>query len=250
MSTEKNNLLIATLSAGMVGIGDAIGAENREDLMLAARPDGVIVKPDAPLVPTDATYINEALDAQLPFVAATFTQHGDHRTAYLFVYSRRDTDSMTEFRPAEFGLSGDVWVYEPATQTATKITADTVWRVDLKRHGTAFFVIAPEGRARLAFFGDAGKFVSTGKKRIAVIEESRGKLAVTITFAAGEQGVRLFGYAKRAPEVAAQQGSVADFSFNPASGRFEFTAAPAAGVTDGLPGHDPIQQACVTITAR
>src|SRR5271170_3749065 len=45
MSTETNNLLMATLSAGMVGVGDATGAENRENLLRVARLDGVLVKP-------------------------------------------------------------------------------------------------------------------------------------------------------------------------------------------------------------
>ena len=61
MSTETNNLLLANLSAGMVGIGDAIGAENRENLLCVARPDGVLVKPDEPILPVDETYLDDAL---------------------------------------------------------------------------------------------------------------------------------------------------------------------------------------------
>ena len=41
MSGETNNLLVSVLSAGMVGIGDAMGMENRENLMRVARADGV-----------------------------------------------------------------------------------------------------------------------------------------------------------------------------------------------------------------
>src|SRR3954462_10540344 len=54
MSAETNNVLLSTLSAGSVGIGDAIGAENRANLLRAVRADGVIVKPDAAIVPFDA----------------------------------------------------------------------------------------------------------------------------------------------------------------------------------------------------
>src|SRR5205807_7030196 len=56
MSTEADNLLIATLSAGMVGVGDRSGTENKENLLRAVRLDGVIIKPDTPLLPIDGMY--------------------------------------------------------------------------------------------------------------------------------------------------------------------------------------------------
>ena len=37
MSTETDNVLIATLSGGMVGNGDKIGAENKENLLRVVR---------------------------------------------------------------------------------------------------------------------------------------------------------------------------------------------------------------------
>ena len=47
-STERDNLLIATLSAGPVGVGDALGQVDAATLLQAVRADGVIVKPDLP----------------------------------------------------------------------------------------------------------------------------------------------------------------------------------------------------------
>jgi hypothetical protein len=64
MSTEPNNLLLATLSAGPVGVGDPIGALSANNLLLAVRADGIIVKPDVPLVPLDQTIINDSVLAQ------------------------------------------------------------------------------------------------------------------------------------------------------------------------------------------
>ena len=60
MSTERNNLLLATLSAGIVGIGDPLGAEDAANLRRVMRADAVLVKPDAPLVPTDESMLAEA----------------------------------------------------------------------------------------------------------------------------------------------------------------------------------------------
>ncbi|HEX6445686.1 MAG TPA: carbohydrate-binding protein [Streptosporangiales bacterium] len=91
MSTETRNLVLATLSAGPVGVGDAIGAESRTNLLQVARPDGVIVKPDVPLVPTDATYIAQASGEQPAMVAATHTDHGAVRDGYVYAYARNIT---------------------------------------------------------------------------------------------------------------------------------------------------------------
>ena len=60
MSDELDNLLLATLSAGPVGVGDGIGSVNRENLLHAVRADGVIVRPDVPLAPTDQAFIEAA----------------------------------------------------------------------------------------------------------------------------------------------------------------------------------------------
>src|SRR5207302_8156464 len=60
MSTETDNLLLSTLSAGIVGVGDPIGAESKANLLQTIRGDGVIVKPDVPIVPVDAMYIQDA----------------------------------------------------------------------------------------------------------------------------------------------------------------------------------------------
>src|SRR6202011_2464256 len=59
-STQTQNLLFSNLSAGPVGTGDALGSESAGNLLLALRGDGVIVKPDSPIAPTDASYIAES----------------------------------------------------------------------------------------------------------------------------------------------------------------------------------------------
>ena len=60
MSTETDNLLLSTLSAGILGVGDAIGAESKTNLFQTIRGDGVIVKPDVPIVPVDTMYVQDA----------------------------------------------------------------------------------------------------------------------------------------------------------------------------------------------
>lgn len=258
MSTETDNLLIATLSAGMVGVGDPIGAESKENIMRAVRSDGAIIKPDAPLLPIDGMY---ALDASVfsspddsksapPMLAAAHTDHGNLRTSYVFAYSRGPQATRTAITPAQLGISREVYLYDARAQTARQLAALEPFEFDLAPGGTAYFVLAPVSLAGVALFGDAGKFVPDGKRRIAsLIDEERG-LTATVTFAPQEHSVRLFGYAMRRPTITARKGSTGEVSFEEATGRFEASVSPSGErVTEG-PGKDPVYRAIVTIKSH
>jgi hypothetical protein len=248
MSTETNNLLISDLSAGMVGIGDAIGHEDKANLMRVARPDGVLVKPDQSLLPLDSVYVAQANGRKVPMVAWTYSDHGPLRTAYVFAYNRQSNDAGTEFVPTEFGLSGKVCVLDARSGNAVFRSARKAVRLSFKPGGTAYYEIAPFGRSGLAFFGDAGKFVSNGRQRIADLKDGKGKLTVTVTFAAGEKSVRLFGYAEQAPKAVAQRGSVGAVSFNGKTRRFRVEVMPAPEVIRS--GRDPVQTAVVEFETK
>jgi hypothetical protein len=247
MSTETNNLLIATLSAGTVGIGDAIGAENKENLLQAARPDGVLVKPDEPLLPLDEVYIAEANGKKSPMVAWTYTDHGPLRTAYVFAYNRQETNSETSFIPAALGFKGKVCVLNVRAGIAQNQSAGKRFAFTLNPEETAYYLIAPIGQSGLAFFGDAGKYVSNGRQRIAALDNTPSRLTVTVTFAVGEKSVRLFGYARHAPSVAAQSGSVGALNYDAGSGRFSVKVSPAAAI---IAGQDPTQSAVVEFRSK
>jgi len=243
MSTETNNLLISDLSAGMVGTGDAIGHESKENLLRVARPDGVLVKPDESLVPMDSVYVDQANGHKSPMVAWTYSDHGALRTAYVFAYNRQRTEAEASFVPADFGLSGKVCVLNARSDDAVFQSARKRVRLSFKPEGTAYYMIAPAGRSGLAFFGDEGKYVSNGRQRIASLEDEARKLTVTVTFAAGEKSVRLFGYARKAPKAFAQSGSVGKAAFDKKSQRFSVEVSPAPKIGDS--GRDPVQTAVV-----
>ena len=248
MSTETNNLLIANLSAGMVGVGDAIGKENRENLLHVARPDGVLVKPDAPLLPLDEDYLADANGQKTPMIAWTHSDHGLLRTAYVFAYNRQNTNCETGFTPAELGLKGKVCVLNARDGSAQFQSAKKRVALALKPNGTAYYEITPVGKSGLAFFGDADKFVSNGRQRIASLADTSGELAVTITFAAGEKSVRVFGYAKKAPKVSARSGAVGTLEFNVKTGRFGVDVTPASAVTES--SGDPVQAAVIVFNTK
>ena len=258
MSTEADNVLIATLSGGMVGNGDRIGAENKENLLRAVRLDGVIVKPDAPLLPIDAMYTSDAagmLAADVsrppsPMIASAHTDHGVLRTAYVFVYGRAAEDAKAAFTPAQVGVQRDVYLYDAQARTARRLAASEKFNFDLAPNGTAYFVLAPVSRAGVALFGDDGKFVPDGRQRIASIVEQGNRLTVTVTFALQEKSLRLFGYANRRPAIAKLSGSANEVTYDEATGRFEVTVTPSRERLNERPGNDPVRQAIVSILGR
>jgi hypothetical protein len=245
MSTETDNVLIAALSGGMVGNGDKIGAENKENLLRAVRLDGVIIKPDAPLLPIDAMYASDA--SSPPMIASAHTDHGALRTAYVVAYSRGTEEAKAVFTPAQVGVPRDVYLYDARARTARRLAASEPFTYDLAPNGTAYFVLATVSSAGVALFGDDAKFVPDGRKRIASIVEENDRLTITVTFAPQEKAVRLFGYAMRRPAIAAQTGSAGEFTFDEQTGRFEVSVSPSRERVNERPGHDPVQHAIVSI---
>ena len=234
MSTEADNLLLATLSAGPVGTGDGLGRESRPNIMLAVRGDGVIVKPDAPLVPTDASILADARQAHMPLVAATYTGAGAGRTAYVFACTRTGDSSAVSFSPSSLGVNGPVYVYNYFDRAARRLGAGGTYSDTLGPTGRAFYVIAPVGTSGIALLGDEGKFVGTARQRLAGIQDTPGRLTATVLFAPGESSVTLHGYAASAPKAAASGGRIGPVAYDPAAGRFAVTVSVGDGPARGV----------------
>src|SRR5262249_15932507 len=223
MSGEYDNLLLATLSGGIVGVGDRLGAINRVNLSRSVRKDGVIVKPDAPLIPTDDSILNDSRHVSSPMVASTYTDHGAMRAAYIFADSR-GSGVPVRFKPASVGLTGQVYVYNKLAGSGRIVAAadsfsDSVGDV-------AYYVAVGIGSSRIAFLGDADKFVPLGTKRIPELLDD-GSLHATVSFAAGEDSVTLQGYSPSAPTVLALRGGAGPVSYDPKSGLFKVMVSPA-----------------------
>ena len=216
-SGEKIHLLLATLSAGIVGVGDRIGEINGTNLLYAVRPDGVIVKPDVPAVPTDESIVNDAHDAGEPLVVSTFTDHGPMRVLYVFAHPRTK-DRTATFTPANLGLTGDAYLYDWLNDRGRRINdGESVTQII---HGDpSYVIVVPEGRSGIAFLGDLGKFVPLGKKRVTELSDD-GVLDATFAFAPDEKSITVEGWARAIPKVKAIEGQVGLLSFDDDSGRF------------------------------
>jgi hypothetical protein len=225
-SSEPDNVLLATLSAGIVGVGDQIGTTDSTTLFRSIRPDGVIVKPDWPIVPTDQTFLNDAKGVDTPLVAATFTDFGGMRASYVYAFSAT-SNGPASFSPAALGYSGKVFVFNYFLDTGKLVDASAPYSEALMG-GRSYYLVVPVGPSGIAMLGDQVKFASLGKKRITQLSDD-GSIKVSVSFAAGEQSVTLRGYAPSAPNASATTGSVAGVRYHPATNMFSVEVYPEGG---------------------
>ncbi len=215
---DVSQLLLATLSAGPLGIGDPIGSINAANLLHSVRRDGVIVKPDVPLAPSDASYTNMAHTTDTPQVAFTWSDFEELRTNYVFAFPQ-GTNTQAVFRPADFGVNSPVYAYDYFAGTGNLVNAADL--IQTKISGTVLYmVLAPVGPSGIAVLGDTDQFVTMGKKRITGIVD-RGTARVSISFAAGETSVVISGYSPVLPMVAAMEGSAGQVVYNQSTHLFQ-----------------------------
>jgi hypothetical protein len=224
MSYEPDNLLLSTLSAGPVGVGDRIADISAGSLLRAVRKDGVIVKPDVPIIPVDEVFLNDAQADGKPMVAFTYTSFERSRALYLFAYQRGPA-ATSSFTPAALGLSGPVYVYDYFSGSGR--LADGAEDYGFRLTDRAYYIAAPVGPSGIAFLGDAGHFVSLGKKRITSFVDD-GVAQATVAFAAGEASRTLFGYSPARPVVTALSGGAGATEYDEDSHLFRVAVTPDA----------------------
>ncbi len=266
-SHETGNMIIGTLSAGPVGTGDALGAEDRKNIMMAVRGDGVIVKPDVPLIPLDRMYIEDAIaeaprtptqgfmgemprHGETPFIASTWTDDGAIRTAYVFAFSRSPAVYQTvHFTPEEAGAgSSPAIVYDFFSHLVTHVGSGEEFKTFIGPGEAGYYIVAPTGPSGIALFGDKGKFASMGKERIASVEEGAHSVTAQVLFAAGDDSVTLFGDAPSAPSVVVHGGSAGAVAFRQSDGYFSVRITPDASSPAVDESGNPVRGVSVEIS--
>jgi hypothetical protein len=249
-SHETDNLLLSTLSAGPVGTGDALGKEDKDNLLRAMRADGVIIKPDVPITPVDASYIAEGQKLESPLIAATYTDHDGLRTVYLtaFQHSKTKVDAIS-VPAADVGISKPVFLYDYFAGTGTRLNAGDPLPVQFHGKNLAYFVAAPITTNGIALLGDQGKFVGTGKKRMTSLKDDGSKLRAELLLAAPETGLTLHGYAAKSPGVSVQGGTAGAVHFNAATGYFSVDVKADATVPPVSIDGDPARKITVILAS-
>lgn len=248
-SKETTNMLVCSLSAGMVGLADAIGAEDSTNIFRAVRKDGVIIKPDVPATPTDDTFVAEAQGRSGPIVCATHTTDTDGGTAfYVFAFSKKATDESGRWTivPQSLGMAGKVFAYDYFAGSGHLVDSARPLDERLDKEGCAYAVLSPvSARSGMSLVGDIGAFITRGRQRVTAIHESAGQLQASLLLAPTENEITVGLYAPNEPEVRVTNGRCRQLTYDAATGfaRAELTVNPGAPLTEGA---DPVRHLDVT----
>jgi len=232
MSGQEPELILDTLSAGPVGVGDALDDIDAANLKATMRADSVLLKPDVPVRPVDAMYAADAADAadaawpDGAMVAATHS--GDE--VEVFAYPRlktqgTKTDEQVTVRLGELGVAGPAYVWDWVRKTGEVVPKGGTFAMKFA-DGWAYDVVAPVGSDGIAVLGDTSKYVPLAAKRFSSITQGR-TVRMTLAFAAGEDAVTVTGYAAKKPAVRAVRGSVDALEYDGATGVFRVAVHPA-----------------------
>ncbi|MFZ0662999.1 MAG: hypothetical protein WAM66_09930 [Acidobacteriaceae bacterium] len=222
MSGQLPELILDTLSAGPVGVGDALDDIDAANLKTTMRADSVLLKPDVPVRPMDAMYVSDAAKAGAPMVAATHS--GNEVEVFAYPRGKADTQTMVSLR--ELGIPDSAYVWDWVRKTGTVVPAGGSFLMKFA-DGWAYDVVAPVGRNGLGLLGDAGKIVPLAAKRFRAVTDGRKTAHVTVTFAAGEDSVTVTGYAAKRPTVRAICGTTDPVQYDRASHLFRVAVHPA-----------------------
>jgi hypothetical protein len=230
-SKETPNILIATLSAGMVGLSDLIGEEDLTNIFQSVRKDGLIVKPDVPLTPTDGSFIDEGSDRKEPTVCATHTilDGGQAGSAfYIFAFQKKQADAAWSLDPASLGMKGRVFAYDYFNKTGRLIDAGNLFSDRLGKEGWTYWIMTPVGESGMSLIGDTNLFVTRGRNRIAAVSDQQKQINTTVLLAAGEQTITLSVYAPAKPDVQVKNGTCQSVTYDAGTGIAEAKIAADA----------------------
>jgi hypothetical protein len=223
-SSELDNLVLATLSAGPVGVGDALGQTNAKNLFSAIRGDGVLLKPDKPLLPIDAMYVADAENRRSPMVAQAETEFGHLRAHYIFTYARQSAATEVTIPVRTLGITGPTVLYDWIHHRCELLAPEAAIQAHFS-NGWSYQIAVPVTETGLALIGEAEKIVPLARQRISSLKLGRSILA-DITFTPSERSVTIAGYARRQPVIRASSGRVTRVNYDPAAHMFTADIAP------------------------
>ena len=161
-------------------------------------------------------------------VASTYSQHEGLRDVYVFAYKRSGTAQTATFTPSVLGIGGQAYVFDYFSGNGALVEPGDSFSAEVG--AGSYYVVAPVGPSGIAFLGDAGRYVSLGKKRVSRLRDT-GRVRATVVFADGDGAIMLHGYSPVAPALRTRHGQIGDVEWDPDTRRFSFALAPDPGAT-------------------
>ena len=196
MSTRTRQPAAGDAVGGVVGVGDALGAVNADNVRRVMRADAVLIKPDVPLVPTDESIVAEAQAHQVAHGGLDVYRPRSVETLYVFAYARDGAPQSVAFSPARLGVAGATYVYDVFGDTGRVLNARRLVH-DHGRRAARTSSRRPLARRASPSWATRERSCRSGKKRISDWSDD-GTVHATVSSQAGEQAVTLHGYAPSA----------------------------------------------------
>ncbi|HEY3782571.1 MAG TPA: hypothetical protein VGL56_15925 [Fimbriimonadaceae bacterium] len=229
MSSETPNMILDVLSGGPVGTGDRIGNEDKANIMKAVRPDGVIVKPDTPLLPTDRTFINEVNKVDAPFVARTST-HGGVLYYFAFMHGGNNNEATLDMVAGRRYYLCDLLSGE-----GRYVDSRGPVPVRVGRDGYGYWMACLVNQGGVTILGDLDQFVPQSRERVEQLTDfhpiTQPGPHYSVYFAKGESAVQISGVSDHRPTVKSDNGEAELTSYLEPTERFVITVSPKPGMT-------------------
>jgi len=148
------------------------------------------------------------------------------------------------------GLKGKIYLLKTSDGTGKLVDAAQSYSDTLRSPDWDLYVAAPLGQSGVAFLGDAGKIVGTGRQRIASISDAPGRLSASVLLSPGEKSVTLRGYAVSAPTIKVTRGSAKPVAYDGTTGQFQVEVSPGAGAQPKTMDGDRVIPLRVEISTR
>lgn len=223
MSRELPELILSTLSAGPVGVGDALGQFDAANLKRAVRADSVLLKPDVSVEPIDASFVSDAEAWSAPMIAATHS--GDE--VELFAYPRAGSQAQATVALRQLGIQGPAYAWDWVRHEGTRVPAGGSFAMRFQ-DGWAYSVVAPLGQDGMAILGNTDQIVPLSRERFPAVHNF-GNARVTVAYARGEEAVTLTGYAASRPILRAVKGSLDALQYSRGTHLFSVRLHPVDG---------------------
>lgn len=141
-------------------------------------------------------------------------------------------------------------MYDYFSCSGREIDLHHTFRILSSSHAWSYQVFSPISKNGIALIGDPGKFVTCGKKRIAMIAEVRGGIKATVLLAEGEGEVALRGYAPHDVDIEADGARVINKTFTHATDIFSFGLIPSEKLQYQTVDGDKVAEIPLTILVR
>jgi hypothetical protein len=157
--------MLAAMSCGPVGVGDAIGATDTGLLLRTCRADGIVVGPDVPIAAWNPSFLTGPMASEGTLVGECWTAHPAGRWHSVMAMTAGDPEPV-RFPTSE--LDDPVAVPRVAHQWSTGAVVPFEEALTLTPDpdsGADLWTVAPV-IGGITVFGDVSRYVAAGRRRV------------------------------------------------------------------------------------